>query len=427
MNAHPEYLTNHRSDHEGASAIDVGPLSDTPPHSHRPLNAPPTKPPRLGRIVFFIVIVVGASLTVGLLPRLRERAQVAADTHDLSIPTVAVVNPAPAKNTEPLVLSGELRPVIEASIYARANGYVRRWVVDLGAHVEAGQLLAELDTPEIDRQLSQGQAELTQAEAAATLSLTTAKRWKEMLQAHTVSSQEADEKASDLELKRATVEAAKANVQRLTEVVGFARVTAPFAGIITARRLDVGQLVTAGAGQELFRLAQTDKLRVFVHVPQNYARSTTVGQVAELTLPEAPDQKFQAKIVRTAGALDVATRTLLVELEVDNSKGEILSGSYGLVQLRDSRPEAALTLPSSSIVFRSEGPQVAVVVNNHLSLRKVKLGRDFGSVVEILSGVAATDSVITNPADSFAEGIEVRVLAKSETPASGTQAPPHGH
>jgi RND family efflux transporter MFP subunit len=427
MNAHPEYLTNHRSDHEGASAIDVGPPPDTSPRSHRPLNAPSNKPPRLGRIVFFIVIVVGAALAVGLLPRLHERAQVAADTYDLSIPTVAVVNPAPAKNTEPLVLSGELRPVVEASIYARANGYVRRWVVDLGAHVEAGQLLAELDTPEIDRQLSQGQAELTQAEAAATLSFTTAKRWKEMLQAHTVSSQEADEKASDLELKRATVEAAKANVQRLTEVVGFARVTAPFAGTITARRLDVGQLVNAGAGQELYRLAQTDKLRVFVHVPQNYARSTSVGQIAELTLPEAPDQKFEAKVVRTAGALDVATRTLLVELEVDNSKGEILAGSYGLVQLRDSRPEAALALPSSSIIFRSEGPQVAVVMNNHLSLRKVKLGRDFGSVVEILSGVAATDSVITNPADSFAEGIEVRVLARPETPASSTQVAPHSH
>lgn len=427
MNAHPEYLTNHRSDHEGASAINVGPVSDTPPRAHSHLNEPPTKPPRLGRIAFFIAIIVAAALAIGLLPRLRERTQVESDTRDLSIPTVAVTNPAPAKNTEPLVLSGELRPVIEASIYARANGYVRRWVVDLGAHVEAGQLLAELDTPEIDRQLSQGQAELTQAEAAANLALTTAKRWKEMLQAHTVSSQEADEKASDLELKRATVEAARANVQRPKEVVGFARVTAPFAGTITARRLDVGQLVSAGAGQELYRLVQTDKLRVFVHVPQNYARSTSVGQIAELTLPEAPDQKFAAKIVRTAGALDVATRTLLVELEVDNSKGEILSGSYGLVQLRDSRPEAALSLPSSSVIFRSEGPQVAVVVNNHLSLRKVKLGRDFGSVVEILSGVVPSDNVITNPADSFAEGIEVRVLAKSEAPASGAQVAPHDH
>jgi RND family efflux transporter MFP subunit len=243
-----------------------------------------------------------------------------------------------------------------------------------------------------------------------------------------VSSQEADEKSSDLELKRATVEAAKANMQRLTEVVGFAKVTAPFAGTITARRLDIGQLVTAGAGQELYRLAETDKLRVFVHVPQNYARSTVVGQTAELTLPETPDQKFEAKIVRTAGALDAATRTLLVELEVDNSKGEILSGSYGLVRLKDSRPEAALTLPSSSIIFRSEGPQVAVVVDSHLSLRKVKLGRDFGSIVEILSGITPDDKVITNPADSFAEGIEVRVLAKTPEGSTTTDhVAPHAH
>jgi RND family efflux transporter MFP subunit len=343
---------------------------------------------------------------------------VAQDTRELAVPTVAVVSPAPAANAEPLVLSGELRPVIEASIYARANGYVRRWLVDLGAHVEAGQLLAELDTPEIDRQLSQAQAELNQAEANAALSFTTAKRWKEMLQARTVSSQEADEKASDLDLKRATVEAAKANVQRLTEVVGFAHVTAPFAGTITARRLDVGQLVSAGAGTELFRLAQTDKLRVFVHVPQNYAHSTTIGQTAELNLPEAPDQKFEAKVVRTAGALDVGTRTLLVELEVDNSKNEIFAGSYGLVRLTDARPEAALALPASSVIFRSEGPQVAVVENNHLSLRKIKIGRDYGPTVEVLSGVTAADHVVTNPTDSFAEGMEVRVLAAAAKPAT---------
>jgi RND family efflux transporter MFP subunit len=286
-----------------------------------------------------------------------------------------------------------------------------------------------LDTPEIDRQLSQGQAELTQAEAAANLAQVTARRWKEMLQAKTVSPQEADEKSSDLELKKATVEAARANVQRLTEVVGFAKVTAPFAGTITARNLDIGQLVTAGTGQALYRLAETDKLRVFVHVPQNYSRGTVVGQVAELTLPEAPDQKYEAKVVRTAGALDLATRTLLTELEVDNAKGEILAGSYGLVRLKDSRPEAAITVPSSTIIFRSEGPQVAVVIGNHLSLKKVKLGRDFGSVVEILSGLSVDDKVITNPADSFADGIEVRVLenAVPEKTAANDHVAPHAH
>jgi RND family efflux transporter MFP subunit len=418
MNAHPDYLSK-RQDHEGVDVLDTTHPTPAPSRPHRPVNEPPADPPRLGRLLFFIVIGLAVAFLVGIVPRLRQRHQVVEDTRELAVPSVAVTNAAPAKLTEPLVLSGELRPVVEASILARANGYVRRWVVDLGAHVEAGQLLAELDTPEIDRQLSQGQAELTQAEAAAALAQSTAKRWREMLAAKTVSSQEADEKISDLALKKATVEAARANVQRLTELVGFARVTAPFAGTITARLLDVGQLVNAGTGQELFRLAKTEKLRVFVHVPQNYARSTTVGQVAELTLPEAPDQKFEAKVVRTAGALDVATRTLLVEMEVDNAKNDILAGSYGLVRLNDSRPDAALTLPSSTVMFRAEGTLVGVVTNNHLSLHKVKIGRDFGTVVEILSGVAAEDKVVTNPSDAFTEGMDVRVV----TPAKVGTAP----
>ena len=320
MNAHPEYLTKNGPGHEHVAALEPAATPGTAHRPHAPLNAPHAKPPRLGRLVLLVGVALAIAFVVGIVPRLREQQQVLADTHELAVPTVAITNPTPGKFTEPLVLSGELRPLIEASIYARANGFVRRWYVDLGAHVEAGQLLAELDTPEIDRQLSQAQAELNQAQAAEHLAEVTAKRWREMLAAKTVSSQEADEKISDLELKKATVEAAHANVQRLTELVGFARVTAPFAGTITARLLDVGQLVIPGAGQPLYRLAETDKLRVFVHVPQNYARSTTVGQVAELTMPEAPDQKFEAKVVRTAGALDTGTRTLLVELEVGQCK-----------------------------------------------------------------------------------------------------------
>ena len=422
MNAQPEILTTPRHDRESVDLLpgDERPVPPTRPHHS--VNEPPSKPPRLGRLLFVIAVVLAAGFVVGVVPRLRERNQVVADTRELAIPSVAVVHPAPAVLTEPLVLSGELRPVVEASILARANGYVRRWLVDLGAHVEAGQLLAELDTPEINRQLSQGEAELNQAEAAAALAQTTAKRWREMLVAKTVSSQEADEKISDLELKKATVEAARANVQRLTELVGFARVTAPFAGTITARLLDVRQLVNAGTGQELFRLAQTDKLRVFVHVPQNYARSTTVGQVAELTLPETPDQKFEAKVVRTAGALDVATRTLLVELEVDNAKNDILAGSYGLVRLADSRPDAALTLPASTVMFRAEGPQVGVVTDSRLSLHKIKIGRDFGAVVEVLAGVKAEDQVVTNPSDAFTEGMPVRVVTPA-APAAGAPTP----
>jgi len=296
------------------------------------------------------------------------------------------------------------------------NGYVRRWLVDLGAHVEAGQLLAELDTPDTTRELSQAKAQLVQVEAARDLSMSTAKRWKEMLQAKTVSAQEAEEKASDFELKKATVEAARANVERLEEVTRFAKITAPFAGTITVRQAEVGQLITAGEGQELFRLAQTDKLRVFVRVPQNYARSTVPGQMAELMLAEQPGRAFEAKVIRTAGALDAATRTLLTELEVDNSKNEILAGSYAQVRLADAKPVANITLPANTLLFRGEGPSVVVVDNGKLALRQVKIGRDFGSSVEVESGVALTDQVVVNPSDSLVEGMEVRVSSQNGAP-----------
>lgn len=366
--------------------------------------------PRLGRLIFFTVLIFAAAAVAGLLPRWREKRAVESDTRELSQPTVAVVMPMPAKVGAPIVLSGELRPITEASIHARVNGYVRRWQADLGAKVEAGALLAELDTPDTDRELSQARAQLLQAEAARDLATTTAKRWKEMLVAKTVSAQETDEKAGDLRLKEATVEAARANVQRLEQVAGFARVTAPFAGIVTVRSVNVGELITAGEGQELFHLVQTDKLRLFVRVPQNYARGTAAGQTADLTLPERPGQKFTARIVRTAGALDPATRTLLTEMEVDNAKGEILAGSYAQVRLTEAQAVAVLTLPANTIMFRSAGPQIAVVVDSRVSFRKITLGRDFGTSVEVQTGVAAGDHVVTNPSDALADGATVKVL-----------------
>jgi RND family efflux transporter MFP subunit len=364
--------------------------------------------------VVTIVLFCGA-FALGLIPRLRQRAAVHSDTRELAVPTVNVAAPAPAKAGPPLVLSGELRPLIEAPIYARASGYVRRWMVDIGAKVEQGQLLAELDTPELDRELAQAHAELSQAEAARTLAESTAKRWREMLAGKSVSSQEADEKFSDVDLKKATVEAAKAKTQRLADLLAYTKVTAPFAGTITARQIDVGQLITEGGARELFRLAQTEKLRVFVRVPQSYARAVSVGQSAELMVPEIPGRKFEGKILRTAGAMDAASRTLLVEIEVDNSKGELLAGSYAQVRLTDAHPDAQLTLPSNCVLFRSEGPQVAVVDNGHASIRRVTLGRDFGSTLEILTGVTPQDRVILNPADSLVDGIEVRVAEAAQT------------
>ena len=369
-----------------------------------------TPPPRAGRLIFIAAILFAVAFIFGLLPRLRERRAVAADTRELAQPTVLVVSPAPAKAGAPLVLSGELKAVTEASIHARVNGYVRRWLVDLGAKVEAGQLLAELDTPDTDRELSQARAQLAQAEAARDLATTTAKRWKEMLVAKTVSAQETDEKAGDLDLKKATVEAARANVQRLEQVAGFAKLTAPFPGTVTARRVDVGQLINTAESQELFHLVQTDTLRVFVRIPQNYARSITAGQVAELTLPELPGRKFEAKVVRTAGALDPATRTLLTELEVDNAKGEILAGSYAQVRLAEAKSEPVLTLPGNAIVYRAEGSQVAIVEQDRIAFRTITLGRDFGTAVEVRTGVSAADRVVMNPADALVEGTVVKIV-----------------
>jgi RND family efflux transporter MFP subunit len=422
MSASADYIVPPRHDREPALLPDDHGVPE--PLPNRSVTAPPkTNPPRVGRLIFIVAIVLVAGLVIGLVPRLRERRIVAQDTKELAQPNVAVVSPAPAQAGSPLVLSGELKPITEASIHARVNGYVRKWFVDLGAKVEAGQLLAELDTPDTDRELSQARAQLTQAEAARDLSLTTAKRWKEMRTAKTVSAQESDEKAGDYDLKSANVESARANVQRLEQIAGFARVTAPFAGTITVRSLDIGQLITAADSVELFRLAQTDKLRVFVRVPQNYARGTTIGQTAILTLPERPGQKYEAKIIRTAGALDAATRTLLTELEVDNTKGDILAGSYAQVRLVEAKPEALLTVPANSILFRAEGPQVALVQQGKIVLRAIVMGRDLGSAVEVSEGVTATDQVVVNPSDALTDGVVVTVTAAQEAP----EEPPTRH
>ncbi|NBV22084.1 MAG: efflux RND transporter periplasmic adaptor subunit [Proteobacteria bacterium] len=308
-------------------------------------------------------------------------------------------------------MPAEIRPLTEAPIHARASGYLKRWLVDLGAKVEAGQLLAEIDTPELNQEIAQARAMLAQSQAALDLSKITATRWAELLKTASVSEQEAAEKQADLALKQATVEAARANVRRLEELLAFDRVLAPFAGVITARRVDVGDLIKADSGTELFRLAEMQKLRVFVRVPQGVAPRMQPGVAGELTIPELPGRKFAAKVVRTAGMLATDSRTLLTELEVDNERGDILPGSYAQVTFPDDRPAASLTLAANTLIFHAEGTLVGVVrADNTVELRRVKLGRDFGPVVEIASGIAAEERVILNPADSLVAGATVRVL-----------------
>ncbi|MBI3874581.1 MAG: efflux RND transporter periplasmic adaptor subunit [Verrucomicrobia bacterium] len=380
--------------------------------SPEPVRIPTKAAPRVHLFLWAVVllILVGLAFVAGLLPRQRQRVALAVETRELAVPTVTVVSPKPAAAPPTLAVPAEIRPLTEAPIRARASGYLKRWLVDIGAKVEAGQLLAEIDTPELNQELAQSRAQLAQSQAALDLAKTTAARWAELLKTASVSEQEAAEKRADLALKLATVEASRANVRRLEELQSFDRVTAPFAGVITARRVDIGDLIKADNGTELFRLAETRKLRVFVRVPQGAASRMLPGVTAELNIPELPGRAFTAKVVRTAGMIAADSRTLLTELEVDNSRGEILSGSYAQVSFPDDKPTAALTLPANTLLFHAEGTLVGVVrADNTVELRKVKLGRDFGPVIEMSSGVETSDRVIVNPFDSLVAGTTVRV------------------
>ena len=376
---------------------------------------------RNAAIVAALLIVIGAA--IGVIPRLLHRNALRVETRALALQTVSVVSPTPGKNAAGLTLPAEAKALVEAPIYARTRGYLKRYLVDIGAQVKTGDLLAEIDTPELNQELAQSRAQLGQADAALVLARTTSARWAELLKSSSVSEQEAAEKRADLELKSATVEAARASVRRLEDLQAFERVTAPFAGTITTRGTDVGQLVAASNGKELFRLAQTGTLRVYVRVPQAAAQGVVPGQMAELTIPELPGRVFPAKVVRTSGAMSADSRTLLAELEVDNSRGEILSGTYVQVRLAEGKQDPALTLPANTLLFRAEGPQVGVVgADGKVELRSVTLGRDFGPTVEIVGGVGTADRVILNPADSLVGGTTVRVAEAAEIAGKAASA-----
>lgn len=385
-----------------------------------PVDGPP--PARLFRIAVVVVVIIVLAFIAGLLPRLRQRVALAAETRELAVPTVTVVSATPGKAAAGLLLPAEIEPWVEAPIYARASGYLKRWLVDIGATVKEGQLLAEIETPELDQELERSRHELAQTEAALDLAKITTDRYTELLKSASVSEQETAEKKADFALKTASAAAARANVRRLENLQAFARVTAPFAGTITDRKTDVGALVAASGGKELFRLAQTDKLRIYVRVPQTDAPGIAPGQPAELLVAELPDRVFTAKVARTSGAISAESRTLLVELEADNAGGVVLSGSFAQVRLAATKRQAPLALPANTLLFRAEGPQVGVVQpDGTVELRSVKLGRDFGATVEILGGVSPTNQVILNPSDSLVGGAVVRIAAaaKAEAAQSG--------
>jgi RND family efflux transporter MFP subunit len=365
-------------------------------------------------------LLIAGGLFLGFLPRWSQSRSTATDTSQLAIPSVSVVSTIPGTNHDGLVLPAEVKPWLEASIFARANGYLKNWDADIGAHVDAGQQLAIIETPDLDQQLEQAKAQLVLAQANLHLAEVTDNRWKELLQTASVSEQAAAEKAAARETAAASVEADRANMRRLQELVSFQRVTAPFAGTVTIRAVDVGDLIVAGSGgKQLFHLAQADKLRVYVRVPQTGAVGIAPGQAATLSIPELRDKAFPAKVVTTSESISATSRTLLVQLEVDNPQHQILPYSYGEVRFDMNTGTPALTLPSNTLLFRAEGLQVAVVnANDVVELRTVQIGKDFGPTVEITGGVTPADRVIANPSDSLVSGIKVHVAAPPTSVAS---------
>jgi RND family efflux transporter MFP subunit len=356
-----------------------------------------------------VLVAIGG----GLAKRARAAAKLGKETRELAVPTVAVAPPAREDVAPEIVLPGNIQAFTDAPIYARTNGYLKRWYVDIGTKVKPGQLLAEIDAPEVDQQLHQARADLATAEANAQLARSTAARWKGLLESDSVSPQETDEKLGDLEAKTAVVESARSNVRRLEETRSFQRITAPFDGVITARNVDVGALIEVGTGngpgRELFHLAATERLRVYVNVPQAHSRSAVPGATAEITLAERPDRTFQGTLVRTAEAIDPVSRTLLAEIDVDNESGELLPGAYAQVHLHLRGDQDPLVVPATALLFRAEGPRVAVLKDGKVELVDVTLGRDLGNAVEIASGLKGDEQIIQTPPDSVIEGQEVRV------------------
>ncbi len=363
-------------------------------------------------------LLLGVGIYAGIQGRHGADAALKRATEEAATPTVAVIYPGSSAPTDELILPGTVRAFTDAPIYARASGYLKGWQVDIGSRVRQGQLLAEIETPELDQQLQQARADLQTARANMEMARTTAGRWQSLQKNNFVSQQETDEKVSDYNAKMAVVESSSANVRRLENLQGFQKIYAPFDGVITSRNTDIGALIDAGGqARELFRLAAINKLRVFVSVPQMYAQAARPGTPTIVTLEESPGKALHGTLARTSNALDPVSRTMLSEVEVDNPAGEVLPGAYVTVRLRVGREARGLTIPANTLLFRSEGLRVAVVRNGRAELLPVTIGRDYGRSVEVLSGLGPTDAVILDPADSLVSGTAVRVSERTSKPS----------
>src|SRR6267378_4426346 len=396
-------------------------------HSHK-------KGGRLFIILFLGVIVLVILGALTLFQRRTQYQALAKETEALAIPTVAVFHPAIESGEEDLVLPGTMQAYVESPIYARTSGYLKKWYRDIGSRVRQGESLADIDAPEVDQQLMQARADLNTAKANARLSEITATRYAELIKTDGVSKQEVDNATGDFEAKKAIVQSSEANLRRLEELESFKHIYAPFSGVITRRNVDTGTLINAGNGgasQQLFFLAQTDPLRVYVSVPETYAPSIHAGLSAYLELTQYPGQKFQGKVVRTAEAIDPATRTLLTEVDVPNHDGALLPGGYAQAHLQVKVTGTRLVVPVNALLFRSEGLRAVVVDANHKThLQQLAIGRDYGTALEVLQGLRPEDWIVLNPPDSIDEGIQVNVKAApappkaAPAPGSGAAPPP---
>ncbi|MGA7841136.1 MAG: efflux RND transporter periplasmic adaptor subunit [Candidatus Acidiferrales bacterium] len=382
-------------------------------------------------IAIIAALVIIAIVVAGVVPRVRAKNELKKETDVLAVPEVGVIQPKRGSPAQEIILPGNIQAFTDAPIYARTNGYLKVWYFDIGAHVKQGQLLAVIETPEVDQQLLQARADLNTAQANLNLSQITFNRFEGLKNTDSVAVQDVDNAAGDYAAKKATVASAQSNVNRLEDLQSFEKIYAPFDGVITARNTDVGQLIDAGSsggvGRELFHVAAIRTLRVYINVPQQYSVAAKPGILADLTLAQFPGRKFQGKLVRTANAIDLSTRTLLVEVDVDNSTGELLPGAFTEVHLKIPTDIPSYILPVNTLIFRAQGLQVATVEAGdkveRAKLVSITLGRDFGATVEIVSGITDADRVIVSPPDSLVDGEEVKVSQPNPQGGSGSASP----
>src|ERR1700731_1714462 len=363
------------------------------------------------------VIAVAGLLISGIWSRVKARNPLNAETNQAAIPAVSVVSPKQSAPTDEIILPGNVQPFITSPIYARTNGYLKKWYFDIGAHVKQGQLLALIETPEVDQQLQQARSNLLTAQANLELASITKTRYLGLLKSNAVSQQDADNAVGTYNANKAIVEADKAAVEQYSALVSFEKIYAPFDGVITARNTDIGDLINSGSGggvkTDLFHIVQPGTLRVYVNVPEEYSQGVKVGMTADLNITEFPGRKFQGKLVRTANDINVTTRTLLVEIDVDNPTGTLLTGSYAEVHLAVPSQNSTFLLPVNTLLFRSEGLHVATVKDGKVVLAAVTPGHDFGNQIEIVAGLKAGDQVIVNPPDSIVAGQQVQIVQAS--------------